>query len=72
MKQIKTVVSPINQASKHDEEINRLLADGWALKKRTAINISGGISEAFNSPIIQALYAELEKNIPPFPEEVTL
>lgn len=72
MKQIKTVVSPINRAHKHDEEINRLLADGWILKKRTVTNMHGEISEAFNSSIIQVLYAELEKNTPPFPEEITL
>ena len=72
MKQIKTVVSPINRASEHDAEINRLLADGWELKKRTTRSIYGDINEAFNASIIQVLYAELEKNTPPFPEEVTL
>ncbi len=72
MKQIKTVIYPIENAHKYDEEINRLLADGWILKKRTTTNVCGDISEAFNSTTVQALYAELERNVPPFPEEITL
>lgn len=72
MKQIKTVVHPIEYAHRHDKEINSLLADGWILKKRTITNMSGEISEAFNSSIIQVLYAELERNVPPYPEEITL
>lgn len=72
MKQIKTVICPIERAHIYDDTVNGLLADGWILKKRTVTNMHGEISEAFNSSIIQVLYAELEKNIPPFPEEVTL
>lgn len=72
MKQIKTVVRPIEYAHEYDKEINSLLADGWILKKRMITNMSGEISEAFNSPIILSLYAELERNVPPYPEEITL
>lgn len=72
MKQIKTVVCPIEYAHSYDKEINSLLADGWILKKRTITNIRGEISEAFNSPDILSLYAELERNIPPYDEEITL
>lgn len=72
MKQIKTVIHPIERAHIFDSEINRLLIGGWVLKKRTVTNMRGEVSEAFNTAIIQALYAELERYIPPFPEEVTL
>ncbi len=72
MKQIKTVICPLECADRYDKEINSLLAGGWTLKKRTVTNMRGEISEAFNSPIIQVLYAELERYIPPFPEEITL
>ena len=72
MKQIKTVVYPIEYAHRYDKEINDLLADGWTLKRRNITNMCGEISEAFSSPIIKVLYAELERNIPPYPEEITL
>ena len=72
MKQIKTVICPIEQAHRYDDTVNGLLADGWVLKKRATVSTGGEISEAFNSTIIQALYAELERNIPPYPEEITL
>ena len=70
MKQIKTVIFPYEELDRHDKEINRLLADGWQLKKREIQRVSGEISEAFNAPAVYILYAELERFIMPF-EEVT-
>lgn len=72
MKQIKTVVRPILQASEFDNDINELLADGWDIKHRGITNMRGEINEAFNAPIIQVLYAELERYTKSYPEEVTL
>lgn len=71
MKQIKTVIQPINYASCFDALVNSLLIDGWELKKRQVINQQGELSEAFNAPVVRYLYAELERHEPPFPEEVT-
>ena len=71
MKQIKTVVFPYSELDRHDKEVNRLLADGWILKKREIQQVSGEISEAFNAPAVYILYAELERFIMPF-EESTL
>ena len=72
MKQIKTVIYPIESAHKYDKEVNSLIADGWQLKRRTVTNMRGEVSEAFNHSTIQILYAELERYTKPFPEEVTL
>lgn len=69
MKQIKTVIEPINRIFQFDNEINKLLACGWQLKKREIISIQGDISEAFNVSTAKVLYAELEKS---HFEEVTL
>lgn len=72
MKQIKTVVEPIDGAAQFDATINRLLGDGWELKKRTVIDNPGDLSDAFNFPVVRLLYAELErKHIGRF-EEITL
>lgn len=71
MKEIKTVICPINCATEYDRKVNNLIANGWVLKKRTTISTQGETSEAFNMPIIQALYAELERYIE-YPEEITL
>ena len=71
MKQIKTVIYPIENAMQYDEEINNLLADGWEIKKRAHVNARGQLSEAFEYSTIQLLYAELERTVPYF-EEVTL
>lgn len=72
MKRIKTVIQPIEKASCFDALVNCCLIDGWELKKRKIINTSGELSEAFNAPAVRFLYAELEKQEPPFPEEITL
>ena len=71
MKQIKTVVWPASQALNFDEEVNWHISEGWQLKKRDVLKLSSDPSEAFNFAVYPALYAELEKETPPFPEEVT-
>lgn len=72
MKKIKTVIQPFEQASSFDALVNCYLIDGWELKTRKVINTLGELSEAFNAPAVRFLYAELEKQEPPFPEEITL
>lgn len=72
MKQIKTVIQPIEQPKFFDELVNCLLLNGWELKTRKIITTTGELSEAFNAATVRFLYAELERNEPPFPEEITL
>ena len=72
MKQIKTVIRPLSNATQFDNAINRLLRDGWELKERKVIDTQGDISEFFSMPIVQILYAELEKDNSNRFEEVTL
>ena len=72
MKQIKTVVYPIEYAHRYDKEINGLLADGWEIKKRNVMSVKGEPNEVGSAAITQALYAELERYTKPYPEEVTL
>ena len=72
MKQIKTVICPIYEPVSFDKKINGLLAAGWYMKKRTLISINGEPNEVGSAPVIQALYAEFEKHVPPFPEEITM
>jgi hypothetical protein len=71
MKQIKTIIKPYEQLYGYDDEVNRYLSEGWKLRKREIQRVSGEINEAFYTPSIYVLYAELEKDIPDF-EEVTL
>lgn len=71
MKQIKTVLLPYSELERYDKEVNRLLSEGWQLRKREIQRVSGEISEAFNAPAVYVLYAELERSVMPF-EEVTL
>lgn len=59
MKQIKTVIYPISEAREFDQQINNLIANGWALTRR-ALTTTQDISEAFNIASIPMLYAELE------------
>lgn len=61
MKQIRTVIKPLSNATQFDMAVNRLLADGWEIKERKIIDTPGDISESFNFPVIRVLYAELEK-----------
>lgn len=71
MKQIKTVLRPYSELYAFDEEVNKLLSEGWFLRKREIQRVSGEISESFSAPAIYVLYAELERLVMPF-EEVTL
>lgn len=72
MKQIKTVIRPISGATQFDNAVNRLLREGWEIRTRKTINTHGDISETFNIPVCQILYAELEKENTEKFEEVTL
>lgn len=71
MKQIKTVLLPYSELERYDREVNRLLSEGWQLRKREIQRVSGEVSEAFNVPIIYILYAELDRHVMQF-EEVTM
>lgn len=71
MKQVRTVIRPISSAIQFDMTVNRLIEEGWELKTRKALNTLGDISESFNFPVCQVLYAELEREIEQF-EEITL
>ena len=70
--EIKTVICAIEQAGRFDGEINALLSAGWEMKRRQIIGTPGAPSEAFNTPVITALYAELERDKIHHPEEITL
>ena len=72
MLQIKTVICPIESPKRFDDTVNRLLADGWTIRKREIQTMAGLPSEAFNVPSVRVLYAELERHEPPFPEEITI
>jgi hypothetical protein len=72
MLQIKTVICPLESPKRFDDEVNRLLSDGWTIRKREIQTMAGLPSEAFNTPIVRVLYAELERHEPPFPEEITI
>ena len=72
MKEIKTVIQPIEYARYFDAIVNSLLADGWEVRRRGITTVQGQITESFNRPIEQVLYAEMERNNTPHPEEVTL
>ena len=72
MKQIKTIIEPIERAKCFDALVNCYLIDGWQLTKREIISIPGEPSDAFNASAVRFLYAELERQEPPFPEEITL
>jgi hypothetical protein len=71
LKQIKTVIEPINRVSRFDDKVNRLLEDGWKLTERKTVRTVGDISESFNIPDVMVLYAELEREKEWF-EEVTI
>lgn len=72
MEQIKTVVEPFELSDRFDRKVNSLLSEGWKLKKRTIVSASGEPNEVGSAPVVCSLYAELERYIPPFPEEITL
>lgn len=70
MKQIKTVLLPYEELNAFDKQVNQLLSEGWQLNKREIQKVSGQINDAFSTPFVYVLYAELERIIPQF-EEVT-
>lgn len=72
MKEIKTVIRPIEGVKSYDKYINELLKNGWSLKKRDFITLNGELNEVGSKPIIKALYAELERNNDFYFEEITL
>lgn len=71
MKQIQTVTAPIERSEWFDNAVNKFISKGWVLTKRDILNVPGTLSESFNVPVVQILYAELEKRTPTF-DEVTL
>ena len=71
MKQIKTVTAPFERSDWFDSAVNELIGKGWILSKRDILNVPGILTESFNAPVVQMLYAELEYWEPIF-EEVTL
>lgn len=72
MRQIKTVIHPLERATKFDAEVNALLSDGWTLKRQEVLKLQDAPSEAFNTATFPVLYAELTREVPPFPEESTI
>lgn len=60
MKQIKTVTAPFERAEWFDQAVNDLLNEGWVISKRDILNVPGVLTESFNVPVVQMLYAELE------------
>ena len=62
MKQIKTVIEPFALSDKYDKKVNRLLSEGWKLKKRGITTASGEPNEVGSCAVVQVLYAELEKD----------
>ena len=71
MKKIKTVTAPFERSQWFDDAINELIQEGWVLSKRDILNVPGMLTESFNVPVVQILYAELELWEPIF-EDVTL
>lgn len=61
MKQIKTVVKPLERAKDFDATLNNLIVDGWEMRKRAVISAKGEPNEVGSCAVIQMLYAELEK-----------
>ena len=47
MRQIKTVIYQVLQSTLFDAEINRLLAEGWQIKRKEVLKIPDAPSEAF-------------------------
>lgn len=72
MREIKTVIQPVDKPRCFDAIVNSYLADGWILAKRETKAIPGDITESYNRQIVNVLYAELEKWEPIIPEEITL
>ena len=59
MKQIKTIAFRIDCSDNFDDKVNRAIACGWELKKRTVIISNAQNNETYTYIM---LYAELEKD----------
>lgn len=59
MKQIKTIARNANAAEEFDAEVNKAIAEGWALVKRDVLRPYEGPTCLF----FRMLYAELEREI---------
>lgn len=57
MKQIKTIMRNANAAEEFDAEVNKAIAEGWALVKRDVLRPYEGPTRIF----FRMLYAELER-----------
>ena len=54
MRQIKTVIRPVERADEFDSEVNKLLRRGWRIKRRETLRLL-----MLQTPM---LYAELERD----------
>lgn len=63
MKQIKTIIRPVELSALFDAEVNRLLRDGWQLKKQTVLTLSGEPNEVGSCTTAPSLYAEMEREL---------
>ena len=70
--EIRSVLMAVYRINEFDAEVNVLLADGWRLVKRELVRVEGEPSDAYNVPVIKALYAELERSGHQWPEESTI
>ncbi len=70
--EIRSVLMTVYRINEFDAEVNALLADGWRLVKRELVRVEGEPSEAYNVPVVKALYAELERSGQQWPEESTI
>ena len=70
--EIRSVLMTVYRLNDFDAEVNAILADGWRLVKRELVRVEGEPSEAYNVPIVKALYAELERSGQQWPEESTI
>lgn len=59
MKEIKTVIYPIDDKDIFDKVVNNRLAKGWILKKRGTISVQGEPNEVGSTSTVVSLYAEL-------------
>lgn len=70
--EIRSVLMAVYRINEFDAEVNALLSDGWRLVKRELVRVEGEPSEAYNVPVVKALYAELERSGQQWPEESTI
>lgn len=63
MRQIKTILRPVERAAEFDMEVNKLLRRGWSMKRQEVLKLPDAPNEAFNVATFPVLYAELERVI---------